>query len=91
MAAAAFASHLDDPGLLEHVEVARCRRPAVLESRREIARRQLAAAMAEEQHDLPARFVRERGEYSVDIGQGGRLAHVRALLARWLIISKQAN
>src|SRR5262245_63778109 len=65
--AAAFAADLDDAGLLEHLEMARRGGPAVLEVRRQVPRREFAAAVTEKRNDMPSRPVRECEEHLVEV------------------------
>src|SRR4029078_7527586 len=97
-AAAPGAPHGDEPGGLEHAEMAGRRRPAVCEALREIARGQLAAQMREQLDDVAPGLVRQRRERSLDLAEAGRHRDVRRLAARHtlllallLTISKTAN
>jgi hypothetical protein len=69
-AAPPLSPDLHQSRLLEHVEVARRGRPAVPEARGQVSGRQLAAEMAEDEEDVPAHLVSERGEHDVSLGQG---------------------
>src|SRR5215470_15162281 len=90
--AAAFAADLDDAGLLEHLEMARRGGPAVLEVRRQVPRRELAAEVTEKRNDVPSRPVRECEEHLVQVLERERVAIGHAgQLAQALIISKQGN
>src|SRR5215475_1631471 len=90
--AAAFAADLDDAGLLEHLEMARRGGPAVLEVRRQVPRRELAAEVTEKRNDMPSRPVRECEEHLVEVLERERVAIGHAgQLAQELIISKQGN
>jgi hypothetical protein len=66
-ASAALTPHLHEARFLEHLEVTRRRRPAVLETRREIARGKLTAEVAEQEQHVPPRLVRQRDEDRVDL------------------------
>ena len=77
VAGAPLAPHLDEAGVLEHLEVARRRRPRVGEARGELPRRELVSALREEREDVPAHLVREREKHGVELGSGG-LRHRRA-------------
>src|SRR6266403_2253251 len=72
MAAPPFSPHLDQTGLFQHPEVARRGGPAMLETRRQIARGQLAAQVAQDQQDVPARPVRKRQEHRLGLLDGER-------------------
>jgi hypothetical protein len=67
VAPAALAAYLNEARFLEHLEVTRRRRPAVLEARREVARGELAAEVAEQDQHVPPRLVRQRDEDRVDL------------------------
>jgi hypothetical protein len=68
-----IATNLDEARLLEHLEVTRRRRPGVREARGEVARRQLPAALGEEDEHLPPRLVREGEKDAVDVCERGLL------------------
>src|SRR5215475_3826795 len=90
--AAAFAADLDDAGLLEHLEMASRGGPAVLEVRRQVPRRELAAEVTEKRNDMPSRPVRECEEHLVEVLERGRVAIGHpGHLAPALIISKQGK
>src|SRR5205807_5932057 len=89
-AAPADATHGNEPGFLQHAEVARRGRPAVLEARRQIPRGQLAAEVAQDDQDIAARLVRQGAEDRLGVRRG-RLRHACHLLAPGLIISKRRN
>jgi hypothetical protein len=84
MTAPPLAPDLDEAGLLEDAEVARRRRPAVLEVGREITRRELPAEVAQEQDEVAPRLVSEGLEDEVDVVERGRRGHVT-------LISHNAN
>lgn len=88
MTAPALTGDMDEASALEHLEMAGGRGPAVLEAFREISARQLAAQVAEEHHNVPARFVTERKEHGFDLGEVQRHP---PKLARRLIVSNNAN
>jgi len=67
MTAASLVSHLDQARLFQHFEVAGGGRPRMLEARGEIPRWQLSAPLREQDEDVTARLVSERGEDRVDV------------------------
>jgi len=81
LARAPFATHLDEAGFLEQLEVPGGRRPRVLEPGREVARRELAAALGQEDEDVAARLVGEREKDRVDVAQR-RLLHGASISAQ---------
>ena len=73
LAGAPFLPYLDQAGLFEHLEVSRGGRPRMLEARGEVPRRQLPASLREQDENVTARLVSERGEDRVDVRERGSL------------------
>jgi hypothetical protein len=73
---APFLPHLDQAGLFEHLEVSGGGRPRMLEARGEVPRGQLPASLREQDENVTARLVSERGEDRVDVRERGPL-HAR--------------
>jgi len=65
--------HLDQTGPFEHLEVSGGGRPRMLETRGEVPRGQLAASLREQDEDVTARLVSERGENRIDVRERGPL------------------
>ena len=92
MAAAPLAANLHEARFLEHAEMSTRRRPAVLEPRREIARRKLVAEVAQEEEDVPPGLVREGREDDGDLFERGwATQRETSLLASTLAISTLAK
>lgn len=74
--AASRTAYPNQPGTLEDTEVAGGRRPAMREARGQVSGRQLAAAVAEQDENVPARLVCQRREDRVQFPLAGPV-HVR--------------
>jgi hypothetical protein len=70
--AASGAMDLDEPRLLQNLEVTCCRGPAVLEVRREVTGGQLPAPMTEEEEQLAPRGMGEGVEDELYVLKGRR-------------------
>jgi len=60
--ATTFAPNFDQTRLLEHAQVSRRGRPAVLKSGCQVAGRKFVASMVQERQDVAAGLVRQSGE-----------------------------
>ena len=79
-AAAALAADLYEASPLEDAEVSRGGGPAVLKTRGEIARGKLVAKVTQNQNDVAARLVRQRGKHGFNIGER-ELDHATLLIS----------
>jgi len=70
--AAAVASHADDAGSFQNVQVPGGGGPAVREPLGQISGGQLGSEVRQKMHDVPAGLVRERLEHAVDFLRGNR-------------------
>jgi hypothetical protein len=77
-AAAPLAADLDQAGLRQHAEMAGGG-PAVAKARRQIARRQLAAEVAEDEDDVAPRHVREGPEDRLGVSERDAWRHTGSL------------